>query len=305
MQSQHFKQLSDVDLRLLRIYKAVVEAGGFAAAEVKLNISRSAISMAISDLETRLNLHLCVRGRAGFSVTDKGRHVYKSILELFSAIRDFRSDINNLHQDLYGEFNIGITDSLITIPNMNITNSLANLKQQAPKVIINISMTSSKSIEQQVLSGNLHAGVIASDYHLAEFEYLPLYSERSLLYCSREHPLFGNDDKQITKSIIASQDVAVDSNSLHIGIKKNNQEPSCDFKVTATANDREGVGFLILTGAYIGFLPEHLANPWVEKQRMRALMPEIYNYKSDFSIIMRKGNKSNLILDYWLTSCCT
>ena len=43
-------QIGNTDLRLLRIFKAVVECGGFAAAEVTLNIGRSAISIAISDL---------------------------------------------------------------------------------------------------------------------------------------------------------------------------------------------------------------------------------------------------------------
>ncbi len=50
--------VGDTDLRLLRIYKSVVDAGGFSAAQVDLNISRSAIRMAISDLETRLALRL-------------------------------------------------------------------------------------------------------------------------------------------------------------------------------------------------------------------------------------------------------
>ena len=40
-------QVSDADLRLLRIYRKVVECGGFSAAEVELNISRAAISMAM------------------------------------------------------------------------------------------------------------------------------------------------------------------------------------------------------------------------------------------------------------------
>ncbi|MDC1510275.1 LysR family transcriptional regulator, partial [Oceanospirillaceae bacterium] len=79
-------RLSDIDLRLLRIYKTVVEAGGFAAAEVELNISRAAISMAMSDLETRLGLRLCQRGRAGFSVTESGQRVYEAILQLFASI---------------------------------------------------------------------------------------------------------------------------------------------------------------------------------------------------------------------------
>ncbi len=65
-------QLSDTDLRLLKIYRKVVECGGFSAAEIALQISRAAISMAMNDLETRLGLRLCQRGRGGFALTEEG-----------------------------------------------------------------------------------------------------------------------------------------------------------------------------------------------------------------------------------------
>lgn len=59
-------QVSDFDIRLLRIFRSVVESGGFSAAETVLGIGRSAISQQMSDLEQRLGLRLCQRGRAGF-----------------------------------------------------------------------------------------------------------------------------------------------------------------------------------------------------------------------------------------------
>lgn len=65
-------QLSDMDLRLLRVFKSVVDCGGMAAAELELNIGTSTVSRHIKDLETRLSLVLCRRGRAGFRSRPKG-----------------------------------------------------------------------------------------------------------------------------------------------------------------------------------------------------------------------------------------
>lgn len=70
-------QLSDMDLRLLRVFKAVVDCGGMSAAELELNISLSTISKHIKDLEQRLGLTLCQRGREGFAVTDEGLLIYQ------------------------------------------------------------------------------------------------------------------------------------------------------------------------------------------------------------------------------------
>ena len=46
--------LSDIDIRLVRIFMSVTECGGFAASELELNIGRSTISKHISDLELRV-----------------------------------------------------------------------------------------------------------------------------------------------------------------------------------------------------------------------------------------------------------
>ena len=64
--------VTDNDLRLLRVFRAVVACGGFAAAELELNINRSTISRHIKDLEMRLGVTLCRRGRGGFALTDEG-----------------------------------------------------------------------------------------------------------------------------------------------------------------------------------------------------------------------------------------
>jgi len=48
------KPTTEYDLRLLRIFTSVVEHGGFAAAELALGITRSTISVHMSNLEARM-----------------------------------------------------------------------------------------------------------------------------------------------------------------------------------------------------------------------------------------------------------
>ncbi|WP_453912154.1 LysR family transcriptional regulator [Vogesella fluminis] len=125
-------QVSDFDIRLLRLFKTVAECGGFSAAESVLGISRSAISLHMGDLEKRLGIRLCQRGRAGFALTDEGREVLHASQSLLAAIEGFRSQVNQLHQQLRGELNIGIVNSLVTQSRMRITQSLRVLSEQGP-----------------------------------------------------------------------------------------------------------------------------------------------------------------------------
>ena len=57
-------RLHKADLHMLAVFMTVVECGGFAAAQVALNVGQSTISRQISDLERRLGMRLCQRGRA-------------------------------------------------------------------------------------------------------------------------------------------------------------------------------------------------------------------------------------------------
>ncbi|KGS14290.1 LysR family transcriptional regulator [Pseudomonas tremae] len=294
--SDPLAQVSDFDIRLLRLFKSVVEAGGFSAAESALGIGRSAISQQMSDLEQRLGLRLCQRGRAGFSLTDEGREVYQSSLQLLSALESFRTEVNGLHQNLRGELNIGLTDNLVTLPHMRITHALARLKERGPGVHINIRMVAPAEVEQGVLDGGLHVGVVPQASALPGLEYHALYSERSLLYCAVGHPLFYADNSTLDDDRLAQQEAITPTFRLPHDIQDHYKALTC----TASASDREGIAFLLLTGRYIGYLPDHYANAWVQEGRLRALKPDSKFYDLNLVTVTRKGRRPHLVLESFL-----
>src|SRR6478609_903138 len=83
------RQLLDIDLRLLRIFRGIVEAQGLSGAQVLLNLSQSRISASLAELESRLGTRLCRRGRSGFALTEAGRSVYEASHELFESVDRF------------------------------------------------------------------------------------------------------------------------------------------------------------------------------------------------------------------------
>ena len=100
--------ITDSDLRLLRVFRAVVTCGGFAAAELELNINRSTISRHIKDLESRLGVTLCRRGRGGFALTDEGEQVFASARKMMASVEEFQHEVDELHQRLTGALSIAI-----------------------------------------------------------------------------------------------------------------------------------------------------------------------------------------------------
>jgi len=289
-------KIGDTHIRLIRIYKAVIESGGFAAAEVELNISRPAISLAITELETLLNMRLCHRGRGGFSVTEEGETVYQASLQLLASLETFKSQVNAINRELKGELNIGITDNLVSIPRMRVTRAISSLKEQGPDVVINIRMIPPKDIETAVLDGQLQIGVVSDLRPLSGLDYISLYKEESLLYCSDEHPLFTMKNSDINKVDLSNFDAVVPAYPQATEIKQQQKV----LKPSATSTDREGIIFLILTGRYIGFLPTHFTERWVKEGKLKALQKNKRQFSTHYSVIVRKGIRADYILETFL-----
>ncbi len=112
------------DLRLLRVFIAVAEAGSFSAAQVVLNVSQPTISTQMAELETRLGLTLCRRGRSGFSLTDDGHATYEAAKSLLRGCEDFVSKVNSQRGSVSGELRIALADSLVGNPDFPIEDIL-------------------------------------------------------------------------------------------------------------------------------------------------------------------------------------
>ena len=260
-------QVSDFDLRMIRVFKAVVECGGFTAAEDMLGISRSAISLHMNDLEKRLGLLLCQRGRGGFSLTEEGRQVYEAGLTMLASLETFRTEVNGLHDSLRGELNIGISDNLVSLPRESITHSLADLKARGPNVRINLSMEVSDSVVRGVSDGRFHVGVVPDVNLLKSLASEELYDERSLLYSADTHPLYAMQDSSITKESLAEYDAVIP--------------------------------------CYIGYLPDHLAAPWVAAGRLRAICPERFKFLTPLVTITRYDRRPHRVLETFLALLAT
>jgi DNA-binding transcriptional LysR family regulator len=148
-------QLSDMDLRLLKVFKSVVDCGGMAAAELELNIGTSTVSRHVKDLETRLGLVLCRRGRAGFALTAEGQRVYDETLRLLASVDAFRGSIDDIHNRMGGQLEVAVFDKTATNPKARIGEAIARFTEMAPEVSLALHVGSINAIEQRRARGQL------------------------------------------------------------------------------------------------------------------------------------------------------
>lgn len=289
-------QIADLDLRLLKIFKTVVECGGFAAAETELNISRSTISIHMGNLEARLGLTLCQRGRSGFVLSEEGSTVYQAVNRLLEQVEDFRGTLNGLHVQLAGELRILSSDSVLLDPRCPLSETLGIFARQAPQVRLALDIEAMGEIERRVLAEEIHIGVIPFHRELDGLDYLPLYQEQCFLYGGATHPLFALTDETELASRLAEYPLAHAELQTHPEISRQ----LASFRREGKAYFYESRAALILSGAYLGFLPDQYAAPWVTAGRMRALLPAEHHYALGMVAIRKRHARTNRPRDrFW------
>ncbi len=182
--------VSDPDLRLLRVFMTVVEAGGFSAAQISLNVAQSTISTQMTHLETRLGMRLCNRGRTGFSLTDDGRVVCEAARELFRSMSTFRTKVNDRHDGLAGTLQVAFAAALLGNPDFKLDVAISRFVTDAPDVELELKTTNPFDIKHGVLDGRYHAGIHTFPDHAPGLTYTKLFAERQTLYCGAGHPFF-------------------------------------------------------------------------------------------------------------------
>lgn len=284
-----------LDFRLLRIFVTIVEAGGFAAAQGELNLSLSTISSHVAALEGRLGVKLCQRGRSGFRLTPEGRAVYDEVKRLLTSLEHFDARMRGLRENLTGTLALGLTDNTITEPASPLDRVLARFTDDAPGVALNVVSRPPNELLRDLIGGQLSVAIASFPRLTLGLQYDDLYKETQRFYCGLGHPLFEMEERRIDIDEVRKHNIVGRG---YWGAR--------DLKIFAIAspraivNDMESEAKLILSGRYLGYLPDHYALPYVERGRMRAIRSDIFAYKAPFQVVYDPARMQGGIVQLFL-----
>ncbi len=279
------RTLSDVDIRLVKIFITVTECGGFAASELELNIGRSTISKHISDLETRIGLKLCNRGPSGLSPTPEGEQVLEAARKLLVSIDGFQCEIDNIHSHLTGTLRIGLFNQSTTNPFAHVHKAIQRFDDIAPDVSLEIALDPPVSLEARVTDGTMDVAIVPGHRQTSQLDYTVLYSEHMTLYCGEGHALFDTPpDAPVAELDMASHKYAgyaFNSPNLQAG-------HSLGISRAARVEEEGALVLLIQSGRYLGYLADHVADTFLRLGTIRSIAPAETGYSSTFAAITRK-----------------
>ncbi|SDO93461.1 LysR family transcriptional regulator [Pseudomonas jinjuensis] len=278
-------QLRDIDLQLLRLFVTVVECGGFSAAQGELGLSQPSISIQMARLETRLGYRLCERGKGGFRLTPKGEQLLQATRRLFVAIEGFRQEASGVADKLLGEVRIGLSEALDESVLARIADAIGRFRRRNEAVTLELLTVMPAELERQLLQDRLHLAVGYFAGTQAALQHETLFVEQQALYCGAGHPLFQRP--RADREAIAGADqvhhpyrfIAAD-------------EPLQARHSSARSEQVDGTLAFVLSGRHIGYLPRHIAEPWVARGRLRALQEGELSFEVRFSLARHRGRQA-------------
>ena len=271
--------ITEGDLRLMRIFRVVAESGGLTAAESRLHMERSTISRHIKGLEERLGGILCLRGPAGFELTELGRVAMHASITACDTLDQVRDELNLALSVLTGNLIVGLSDNCLTNPSARIVPAIAAFKSQAPGVSLRIAVRPPLDLLDDLLTRRLHLCVVGKPLHREKLQVQHLFDEEFRLYVGGES---GNGVPRIEELQRRSYTLVSRENDPHTRALADRLK----LAGSAVASGLEAVATFLAGGGFVGFLPTHYASALNPQYGLQEVVgAEALYYRTEFFLV--------------------
>jgi LysR family nitrogen assimilation transcriptional regulator len=170
-----------VQLRHLRYFVSIVDAGSFSRAAATIHVAQPALSQQIAELEARLGVPLLHRSARGVRTTTAGDALYREAMAIIRRIEELPVIVRATEGELVGAVSIGMSTTLAA----TLASPMVELCRSSwPKVSLRFATGGSALIKARVDSGTLDMGLVFEDEAGIGFDRLPLFRHR--LYLVRQ-----------------------------------------------------------------------------------------------------------------------
>lgn len=182
-----------MNLKGLRLFRHVVATGSLSDAADRLNLSPSAASRLLTQLESELSLTLFSRSRRNLALSDEGALFYQQIsntLDGVDEIPQIARDIRSRTRDWLSVVTAAPLANGMVVP------TIARLKREGVDLQCTVHVQSRFEIESKVAARGYNMGLISLPVENAiiPIDIMPVLRSRLAVLMPETHPLAGRDE---------------------------------------------------------------------------------------------------------------
>lgn len=184
-----------MNLHLLRIYAAVVEQKSFSRAAEVLSVSQPAVSKAVRELESQLDVVLLERGGRSFRPSEAGQMLYKYARGIFAMERAAVEAVQAYSELERGGLTIGASS---TIAAYWLPRYIADFSQRYPGIAVRLLSGNTQRVAQWLLDCDVDVALVEGPITDERLEVRPWRRETLLVIAVANARLAGRKKLRVT-----------------------------------------------------------------------------------------------------------
>lgn len=258
-------------MKQLRYFVAAGEARQFSLAATKVNVSQSAVTAAVHQLEEHMGVQLFERRPSGVALTAEGHQFYRHARHILDTLQDALNEPKFQRHSTNGKVRICAT---YTVLGYFLPELLARFKRSYPDINIELHDMDREHIEESILKGNTDLGLIilSNSQRRDCFAHHVLIRSRRQLWLANDHALMGLAN--VTLEDVAEQAYIMPTvDEGRASATRYWQLHELEPNVAFSTSSMEALRGLVAHGFGITILSDMLYRPWSLEGRKIACRP--------------------------------
>ena len=290
-----------MELRLLRTFKAVADAGSFTSAASRVHLTQAAVSVHIRQLEEELGTPLFLRVNKKLYLTETGRALLAHAETILHAHDEAKAELTNLSGPSRGRLHLGIASTAVTVH--PLPEILSEIKRKHALVDLSVVGGTSERIIEQILAGQIDAGLVSLPVETSDVLTETLRSDNLVAVMSTKHKLARA--RSITVEELAAGPLILGEHGgntrrlIDLFFEKSGLDPKIIMELQRT----EAIIKMVELGFGVTILPQGAVRTSVARGTLHAVMVRELNVKWEFGVAYLKSDYITPALESFLKLC--
>lgn len=252
--------LARFDLVTLRIFLTVIDTGSIRSASESLNLSPSAISRRLAELENNFGQPFFIRHSRGVEISEAGHVMASKARDIFTAIGGAHAELNRLSSGEAGSLLLSANGSAFV---NGLAEDLKAFTDLYPHIGIELFEQISPKVVASVVSKQTELGLISRTFRLpTEVECTRYCTDRLVLAVPQGHDLASLPGATLADMSSYPSIGVIEGSSMTRLIRRVSVLGSSEFTYRYMANTNEVARILVAHGHGIAILPEQFVRPY-------------------------------------------
>jgi DNA-binding transcriptional LysR family regulator len=285
-------------LRQLEVFLATARHENLSRAARELNMSQSAASDSLKELEHQFDIQLFDRIGKRLQLNDFGRVLQPRAEELLERAKELEFALGK-HQDM-GVIKVGAT---MSIGNYLAIPLIVQYRSRYPEGQVKLTVDNTEQISHQVANFTLDVGMIEGEIHNDSLEIVRWQEDELQVFCSASHPLAKKG--KITDRDIRSQRwiLREQGSGTRQTFDRAMHDMLPELTIDMELEHTEAIKRAVESGLGLGCLSRITIEDGVRSGRFVALDLKGRDLKRSFYLIWHKDKYMSAAIQHWIELC--